>query len=246
VTWINNGGEAGTLNPAIIFNGNPVSLGSPESIDPGQRITHGFSLPPNLTVGTYEICTSPGTHCQTLVVQQIRAHFTSMPSGATVYVDDIIQPETTPTTVIGLTAGTHTYTMTHPDCSGNEITGNFTAVIGEITEIYETFETKVHITSSPSNARIWIDDVDKGVNTPSTIVVTPGHHTYKLTKAGYMDFISEFDITECQRLTIPASITKVQEAGIGGLFVLGIAFGFLLMGKKKEKEKKKGMEETYK
>jgi hypothetical protein len=153
-------------------------------------------------------------------------------------VDDIIQPETTPTTVIGLIAGTHTYTMTHPDCSGNEITGSFTAVIGDTTEISETFETRVHITSSPSGARIWIDGIDKGVNTPSTIVVTPGHHEYKLTKPGYTDFIGEFDITECQRMTIPASITKVQEAGMG-LIAVALIFGTLLMGKKKEKEKEK-------
>ncbi len=238
VTWINNGGETGTLNPAITFNGNPVSLGSPEPIGPGQRITHGFSLPPNLTVGTYQVCASPGPHCQTLTVQQIRAHFTSIPSGATVYVDDIIQADITPLTVIGLTAGTHTYRMTHPDCGGNEITGNFTAVIGEIIGISETFETKVHITSSPSGARIWIDDVDKGVNTPRTIVVTPGHHTYRLTKTGYTDFIGEFDITECQRLTIPASITKIQEAGMG-IIIVGLIFGMLLMGKKEEKEKEK-------
>ncbi len=244
VTWINNGGETGTLNPAITINGDSVSLGSPESIGPGQTITHGFSLPPNLTVGIYEICASPGTHCQTLTVQQIRAHFTSTPSGATVYVDDIIQPETTPTTVIGLTPTSHTYTMTHPDCSGNEITGNFTAVIGQIIEISGTFESKVHITSSPSNARIWIDGVDKGVNTPSTVVVTPGHHTYKLTKSGYQEFIGEFDITECQRVTIPASITKIQEAGMG-LLATALIFGYLIFGKK-EKEKKKGMEETYK
>ena len=76
VSWINNGGDVGILNPAILFNGDPINLGPSEQINPGQTIIHGFSLPPDLTAETYEICASPGTHCQTLVVQQIRAYFT--------------------------------------------------------------------------------------------------------------------------------------------------------------------------
>ena len=237
VSWTNNGGVASSpIDLSISYNGNSISAASAVTINPGQILSYTFTLP-SLTAGTYQICASPGTHCQTLVVQQIRAHFTSTPSGATVYVDGNIQPEVTPTTVIGLTAGTHTYRMTHPDCSSNEITGSFTTVVGEITEIPVIFDTKVYITSTPSGARIWIDNYNKGVNTPSAIVVTAGHHTYKLTKSGYMNFIGGFDITACQHLTIPiANMIKAKEEGIGPLLMGGLIIGALLFGKKECKE----------
>lgn len=66
-SWINNGGTAGTLDPAILINTVPMSIGLPTTINPGQTLPYTFSLP-DLTVGTYDICTSPGTHCQTVVV----------------------------------------------------------------------------------------------------------------------------------------------------------------------------------
>lgn len=77
VSWINNGGITGTLNPAILINGASTSLGSAENIDPGQTITHGFSLPPDLPALTYEVCASPGTHCQTVVVSHTPANVVS-------------------------------------------------------------------------------------------------------------------------------------------------------------------------
>jgi hypothetical protein len=53
----------------------------------------------------------------------------------------------------------------------------------------------VSLVSTPSVARIWIDGVDKGVYTPSTITgLVAGNHTYKLVLAGYADLTGNFTI----------------------------------------------------
>ncbi len=93
VSWENIGGIAGTFDPAMLINGTPTSLGSAETLSPGQTTTHGFSLPPNLTVGTYDVCASPGTHCQTLVVSPAPANVIS--ATLTVDTNDCTTPCTT-------------------------------------------------------------------------------------------------------------------------------------------------------
>lgn len=234
VSWINNGHTTGSFDPAILINTNPVSLGPTETIDPGQTITHGFSLPPDLMVGTYEVCASPGTHCQTVVVTipSTSVYITSNPSGATIYIDDIIQLDVTPATITALTEGLHTYRLTREDCD-NEATGEFTTIIGTTVQVSATFETTARFESAPSGARIWIDGADTGIDTPGTVTVTPGHHTYKLTLATYSDLAGGFTAIICKRKNITASISKFKEAGMG-FIVAGLIVGALLFGKKKK------------
>lgn len=101
VSWTNNGGITGTLDPAILINGVSTSLGSPEPINPGQTIIHGFSLPPDLLASTYEVCASPGIHCQTVIVSHTPANVVS----ATLVVDT--NDCTAPCTISGTASWTN-------------------------------------------------------------------------------------------------------------------------------------------
>lgn len=70
VSWINNGRETGTLDPTILVNDVPTSLGSTEMIEPGQEIIHEFSLE-NLVVGTYVVRAFPDTGTSSQVIDVI-------------------------------------------------------------------------------------------------------------------------------------------------------------------------------
>ncbi len=68
----------------------------------------------------------------------------------------------------------------------NIITTGATITAGTVYYEIVTTTGSVSFTSSPSVARIWIDDVDQSVNTPSTISgLTPEGHTYKLVSGIY-------------------------------------------------------------
>ncbi len=68
-------------------------------------------------------------------------------------------------------------------------------------------------TSTPSGAEIFIDTVDQSLTTPQTISgLTPGSHSYKLTKVGYVDATGSFNITGGS--TTPVSATLYTVANI--------------------------------
>lgn len=61
-----------------------------------------------------------------------------------------------------------------------------------------------YFTSSPSVARIWVDGVDKGVNTPNTISdLSAGSHSYTLKLAGYQDTSGSFSVIVGSTTTVP-------------------------------------------
>ena len=69
------------------------------------------------------------------------------------------------------------------------------------------------ITSTPTGARIYIDDIDSHYITPITIQnITQGDHIYKLVLTGYNDSTGNFTITAGATTTVPA-VTLVQRVG---------------------------------
>lgn len=67
VTWLNDGGSAGTFTPKILVNRNAYTLPD-ESLNAGSSITKVFSLT-GLTAGNYNICPEPNTlPCITVTV----------------------------------------------------------------------------------------------------------------------------------------------------------------------------------
>ena len=112
------------------------------------------------------------------------------------------------------------------------------AVGANTVDVPITFDTAARFESTPAHARIWIDDVDTGIDTPGNVTgLTVGDHTYKLKKQGYLDAEGPFTTTLCQRVNIPANLSQLEEAGMGGIMMAGLLFGALLFGVKKEEKK---------
>lgn len=90
------------------------------------------------------------------------------------------------------------------------------------------------IMSTPTGARIYIDNIDTGLSTPVTILdLISGSHTYKLTLTGYVDATGMFNIVAEQ--TTPVNILMVQVPSppsggpSGGAIIFGLA-GVIVLG----------------
>ncbi len=61
----------------------------------------------------------------------------------------------------------------------------------------------VEFTSTPSGAEIFVDNVDTGQVTTSTIIdLTPGSHDYKLTRDGYANSTGSINVLAIQEITV--------------------------------------------
>jgi hypothetical protein len=242
ITWTNNGGTTGDFVPKITVNGTETPAAS-ESLGAGLSVTKTFTLT-NLLAGTITICAIPNTFpCATITVTApvSSASFTSVPTGALVYVDN---RETssgvtgdTPVIVQNLSVGPHTYRLVTAECY-SEATGEFTTVADTETPVSVTFDTAAHFVSVPDGARIWIDDIDKGVDAPHDVTdLTVGEHTYILKKPGYAEATGQFTTTLCQLTDIPpVNLSQVAEAGFGPFLIGGLVIGALFMGKGKSSD----------
>lgn len=87
--------------------------------------------------------------------------------------------------------------------------------INEI-EVYGIANGSLNISSTPSGAEIFIDNIDKGATTQAIISgITPGEHAYKLTLAGgYYDVIGTFNINEATTTYINVNIYLISTTGI--------------------------------
>ena len=66
----------------------------------------------------------------------------------------------------------------------------------------------IDIKSEPSGAAIHVDNVDKGLTTPSVLTgITPGSHTVKLVLENYADYIETIDVAAGQTSNVDASLT---------------------------------------
>jgi len=140
-------------------------------------------------------------------------NISSSPSGARIFIDNIDQGINTPSTITGLSTGSHEYRLTlvgFPD-----IIGTFTIIPEAITTVSVPMDLSVgslNISSSPPTARIFIDDIDQGTVTPATLGgISPGQHNYKLTLSGYLDNTGLFSIVAAS--TTEISVQMISTTG---------------------------------
>jgi immune inhibitor A len=166
----------------------------------------------------------------------------SNPTGAEVYIDDIDTLQTTSATIPNIGVGSHTYKLTlagyYDKTNSFDIIADQTTTVnvGNLIPIPPTTGT-LYITSNPSGANIYIDDINRQTTTPATILnLLPGSYTYKLTLTGYKDKIGTFDIIIGEETIIDAGDLEmiVSEAGMstaGMILVAGMLMGSLFMKK---------------
>jgi hypothetical protein len=153
------------------------------------------------TTGTFTISNSNSMDINpTLIQSESILDISSNVIASMVYIDNRTEGWTTPTEIIGLSLGVHTYSLVIPDTYGGGFTigsGTFNIEDKKTTLVYGKLEfTKVEnrgtliINSAPNEAKIFIDDVDTGSVTPDTSLgISPGIHKIRLSLAGYKDWI---------------------------------------------------------
>ena len=137
----------------------------------------------------------------------------SVPAGASVWLDGKITGYMTPVTLTGISAGSHTVrcSMTGYTDSSQGVT----VTAGKTTEVVLNLPVpgaatgSIYITSLPSRALIYLDGKYLGVYSPTTInKVTAGTHTLRLTRYGYKDYTSSITVTA--GTTTPVSVVLTR------------------------------------
>jgi hypothetical protein len=112
----------------------------------------------------------------------------SSPQGASIQVDGRFDSSwVTPYTIIGLDAGSHSFTVTKSGYSAE--TRALSVVSGRnlLSVQLVSLVAKVSVTSDPSGASVFVDGRDSGRVTPVLINLEKGAHNVLVRKAGYLD-----------------------------------------------------------
>ncbi|PIN82856.1 hypothetical protein COV61_04745, partial [Candidatus Micrarchaeota archaeon CG11_big_fil_rev_8_21_14_0_20_47_5] len=138
----------------------------------------------------------------------------STPSQASVYVDNIYRG-LTPYTGTYLT-GQHQLKLTKMGYQDYLTLFNINA--GQLTVINATlipFQNQsnttngtLYVSSSPSGANVYVDNSYRGLTSLYVYQLPPGSHLLKLTKSGYLDYLTIFNITANQTTYINAILTQ--------------------------------------
>lgn len=176
-------------------------------------------------------------------------NISSTPEGAEVYIDNQDQNLTSSgaTIIDNIPPGKHSLKLTN-DGYQDYITV-FSIVAGTTTHLNPTLVPvatigSLDISTDPSGARIFIDDLDTGYATPSTINNldsvknsvpngTPLSHTYKVTLKGYKDISGKFNIIAGKTTTVHIILEKTGiNAGEGAALVIAAVAVAGLIAKK--------------
>ena len=146
---------------------------------------------------------------------------TSSPSGAAVYVNSVYYG-TTPQTVSNLPAGNNDLRLTY---SGyNDYRDTIRIVAGQTQTTYASLQSQVtygtlSVSSSPSNANIYLDGAYKGT-TPRTIGgLSQGAHTLEVTMPGYQEWANTIQIHSNQVSYVTATLATDPQATTGSISV---------------------------
>ena len=128
----------------------------------------------------------------------------SSPVGAAIFLDGAATGQTTNTTLENVQAGEHIITVTKDGYM--DATATVTVVDNEtatVTLVLTEPTGSIAVTSSPDGAAIFLDGVDTGEVTNTTLTrVSPGDHTVTLTLDGYADAAATVTVAEDQTATI--------------------------------------------
>ncbi len=145
----------------------------------------------------------------------------SSPSGAAVYVNSVYYG-TTPQTVRNLPAGNSDLKLTY---SGyNDYRDTIRIVAGQTTSTYAALQSQVtygtlSVSSSPSNANIYLDGSYKGT-APRTIGgLSQGAHTLEITMPGFQEWSNTVQIHSNQVSYITATLAADPQATTGSISV---------------------------
>ena len=138
----------------------------------------------------------------------------SVPSGATILVDGIGTGTTTPTTIRGVTSGSHFILLQltgYQDYSQNVIvndnaTSTVSVTLIAVTTTAPVTNGSVKVESNPSNAAVFVNTEYQG-KTPLTLYnITHGTYRVLLQKIGYLDWSERISVTSGARTDVYATL----------------------------------------
>lgn len=152
---------------------------------------------------------------------------TSSPSGAKTYVDGSYYGRT-PQVISGLSVGSHTVRVEYDGYQTWTQTAGVSA--GGVTGVYATLTHEptygsIYVSSSPSNANVYLDGTYKGT-TPMTVSgVSQGSHFLEIEKAGYHEWSSSVKVVSGQQSHISATLDPNAQPTSGTIVVSSTPVG---------------------
>lgn len=201
----------------------------------------------NLSPGFYAVCSDnvcKSFYAATPTPKIGDLNITSTPEGAKIYIDDVDQLSTTPSTLRDIPVGSRRFTLKLEGY--NDTVGTVQILGGITTYVYATLiplsptTGAIDVSSTPEGAELFIDGADQNTKTPANIMDLPeGSYTIKLTLTGYQEWAVIVKIKAGQTTYLSAGLKSLapppSQAGkylAGGLLLIPLG---LVLTQKKEK-----------
>lgn len=145
----------------------------------------------------------------------------SSPSGAAVYVNDVYYG-TTPHTVYNLPSGNNDLRLTYSGYKDYRDTVN--VVAGQTVTEYATLTADatygtLSVSTSPSNANIYLDGAYKGTSPRTIGGLSQGAHTLEISMPGYQEWANTIQIHSNQVTYVTATLTADPQSTTGSISV---------------------------
>ncbi len=141
-------------------------------------------------------------------------YITSSPTGATVTIDGT-EDGTTPVTVLGLSPGSHSVTLSltgYQTASQTVTVSAGTTVSSHFTLVPVSPTTgSLYITSSPTGATVTIDGMVDGTTPVAVLGLSPGSHSVTLSMVGYQTYSGSATVTASEET--PVNVVLTPEGG---------------------------------
>ena len=202
----------------------------------------------NLSPGFYAVCSDDickSFYAATPTPKVGNLNITSAPEGAKIYIDDMDQLSTTPSTLRDIPVGSRRFVLKLEGY--NDTVGTVQIIGGITTYVYATLiplspaTGAIDVSSTPEGAELFIDGADQNVKTPTNITdLSEGSYTIKLTLTGYQEWAVTVKIKAGQTTYLSAGLITLapppSQAGkylaAGGLLLIPLG---LVLTRKKEK-----------
>ncbi len=171
---------------------------------------------------------------------------TSNPAYASVYLDGVYHGQTepgTPLNINGVAAGTHTVKVTlsgyQDSVTSVTVNSGQTSTVTANLQGGASGNGAIDVTSSPTGATVYLNNVNKGITPVTLTEITPGSYTVTLKLSGYTDYSSTVEVNPGATSYVsaslsPASTPTQSPAPLFGLVAgLGIA-GFLAASRRRD------------
>jgi len=141
-------------------------------------------------------------------------HCTGKPTGAEIWIDNSFTGKYVSETLTDISVGSHTITYKKEGYQDKSKTVN--VIAGETTEVYMELQEippttgSIHVTSTPTYAKILLDGKDTGKLTASTISnVNEGEHSVTVTKEGYESATQNVNVIAGETIEIHFDLVEI-------------------------------------